>query len=66
MRDIIENRLKLPWEPQVLDFHANNRSVQTHSQSRKYQFLCSVQLGVNFSSNRYGADSQLHIIFGVC
>lgn len=34
MREIIEKKLKLAWEPQVLDFHANNRSVQTHSQSR--------------------------------
>jgi len=39
MREIIEKRLKLAWEPQVLDFHANNRSVQTHSQSRKF-FSC--------------------------
>jgi hypothetical protein len=41
MRDIIENRLKLEWEPAVLDFHNNNRTVQTHSQSRKNS-LCAV------------------------
>jgi hypothetical protein len=41
MRDIIVNRLKLEWEPAVLDFHNNNRTVQTHSQSRKYS-LCAV------------------------
>lgn len=36
MRDIVEQRLKLPWEPAVLDFHNNNRTVQTHSQSRTF------------------------------
>lgn len=35
MRDIIVNRLQLEWEPAVLEFHNNNRTVQTHSQSRK-------------------------------
>jgi hypothetical protein len=35
MKDIVVNRLKLQWEPAVLDFHKNNRTVQTHSQSRK-------------------------------
>jgi hypothetical protein len=34
MKDIVVNRLKLQWEPEVLDFHKNNRTVQTHSQSR--------------------------------
>jgi hypothetical protein len=36
MRDLIVNKLKLQWEPEVLEFHKNPRSVLTHSQSRKY------------------------------
>jgi hypothetical protein len=43
MRDIIVNRLKLEWEPAVLDFHNNHRTVQTHSQSRKRLRLCALQ-----------------------
>ena len=35
MKEIIVKRLKLKWEPAVLEFHNSNRSVQTHSQSRK-------------------------------
>lgn len=35
MRTLIVDKLHLDWEPGVLEFHKNNRSVQTHSQSRK-------------------------------
>ncbi len=35
MRHLIEQRLKLRWDPNILNFHSNNRTVHTHSQSRE-------------------------------
>lgn len=35
MRNLIVNKLKLKWDDNVMNFHSNNRSVHTHSQSRK-------------------------------
>ncbi len=37
MRDLIVTRLGLKWDPNVLNFHANNRTVHTHSQSREFK-----------------------------
>jgi hypothetical protein len=36
LRDVIVRRLKLPWDPKVLDFHNSKRVVLTNSQSRKF------------------------------
>lgn len=35
MRGLIEGKLGLKWDPAVLSFHESNRTVHTHSQSRK-------------------------------
>ena len=36
LRKIVVDKLHLKWDSNMLDFHLNNRAVQTNSQSRKY------------------------------
>ncbi len=39
MRRLIVGKLGLKWDPNVLNFHSSNRTVHTHSQSRKFLLL---------------------------
>ncbi len=47
LKDIVVNRLSLPWDPKVLDFHNSQRVVLTNSQSRKFAAI------FNFLTNWY-------------
>lgn len=40
LRKIVVDKLHLKWDSNMLDFHLNNRAVQTNSQSRKYLNYC--------------------------
>jgi hypothetical protein len=43
MRQIL-NALELPWDDAVLNFYNSNRTVHTHSQSRKFPVVIILML----------------------
>ena len=44
MRQVI-NKLGLKWDPSILQFHATNRSIQTHSMQQVRQGIYSASIG---------------------